>query len=299
MTAAGLIEAHRSLGELRDVGGEAVFVADLPATDRSEGPPLLVVHGFPTSSIDWAPLLDRLREHRRVVLVDQPGYGLSAKPDRHYSIFGAADALQAVIRDLGIEELDLVTHDMGDTVGGELLARDLDGDLDVAVRRRVVTNGSIYLSLAKLTDGQQALWSAPDALLPADGAPNADLMQLSLSMTMAPPGGTASRPDPDHVRAAAELVVADGGGRLLPRLIRYLTDRVEHEDRFTGAIERHPAPLAVVWGDLDPIAVFPMAEQLRDRRGDAVLTRLEGVGHYPSLEAPDALADAVLAHLDG
>ncbi len=298
MTAAGLIEAHRSLGELHDVGGEAVFVADLPATASATAPPLLVVHGFPTSSIDWAPLLDRLRPARRVVLIDLPGYGLSAKPDRHYSIFGSADAVQAVLADLGVHELDLVTHDMGDTVGGELLARDLEGELGVTVRRRVVTNGSIYLGMASLTAGQQALWGAPDELLPEVGAPDADLMAMSLTATMAPAGGAASRPDPDHVRAAAELVVADGGGRLLPRLIRYLTDRTEHEERFTGAIERHPSPLAVVWGDRDPIAVHAMAEQLVERRPDAVLTTLEGVGHYPSLEAPDALADALLAHLD-
>jgi pimeloyl-ACP methyl ester carboxylesterase len=280
------------------VDGEAVFVADLPATSPAQGPPLLVVHGFPTSSIDWVPVLDRLRERRRVLLIDLPGYGLSDKPDRHYSIFTSADTVQAVAADLEVGEVDLITHDMGDSVGGELLARDLDGDLGFSVRRRVVTNGSIYLGMSKLTDGQMALWNAPDEMLPEDAAPNADMLQLALTMTMAPAGTAASNPDPDHVRAAAELVAADGGNRLLPRLIRYQDDRVSSEARFTGAIETHPAPVAVVWGDLDPIAVFPMAEQLLDRRPDATLTRLSGVGHYPMVEAPDAVADAVLAHLD-
>ena len=298
MTAAGLIDAHRSRGSFRDIGGEAVFVADLPATDGPTGPPALVVHGFPTSSIDWVGLLDRLRRHRRVVLLDLPGYGLSAKPDRHYGIFHSADVVQAVAAELDLHEVDLLTHDMGDTVGGELLARDLDGSLGVAIRRRVVTNGSVYLGMASLTDGQQLLWNAPDEMLPEDGAPTADMLQLSLTMTMAPAGTPASRPDPDHVRAAADLVVTDDGARLLPRLIRYLSDRTEHEARFTGAIERHPAPLAGVWGDLDPIAVYAMAEQLAERNLGATLTRLEGVGHYPMLEAPDALADAILAHLD-
>lgn len=297
MTVEELIEAHTALGSPLDVGGESVWVADVAAAGPETGPPLLVVHGFPTSSIDWAPVLGALRADRRVVLVDLPGYGLSDKPDRPYSIFGAADAVEGVLTALGLDEVDLVTHDMGDTVGGELLARDLEGSLATTVRRRVVTNGSIYLELAQLTAGQQALWSAPDEILPPDAAPDADLLTMSLTMTLAPAGTPGSDPDPDHVRAAAELVVRGGGNRLMPRLIRYLSDRRDHEGRFTGAIETHPAPLAVVWGDRDPIAVHAMAERLAGRRSDATLTTLEGAGHYPMIEAPGPFAEAVLAHL--
>ena len=85
--------------------------------------PLLVLHGFPTSSFDYAAVLDRLRAGRRVVLFDMVGYGLSAKPDRAYSIALQADVAAAYVAALGIDRLALLTHDMGDTVGGELLAR--------------------------------------------------------------------------------------------------------------------------------------------------------------------------------
>ena len=49
---------------------------------------------------------------------------------------------------------------MGDSVGGELLARSLDGTLGFTVRRRVLSNGSIYIAMAQLTDGQQFLLGA-------------------------------------------------------------------------------------------------------------------------------------------
>src|SRR5262245_62131580 len=62
------------------VAGEQVALVDV-APDRPGGaPPLLVVHGFPTSSIDFSPVVGRLAAERRVVLVDLPGYGLSDKP---------------------------------------------------------------------------------------------------------------------------------------------------------------------------------------------------------------------------
>ena len=51
------------------------------------------------------------------------GYGLSAKPDRAYTMALQADVAAAFVAELGVDRLALLTHDMGDTVGGELLAR--------------------------------------------------------------------------------------------------------------------------------------------------------------------------------
>jgi pimeloyl-ACP methyl ester carboxylesterase len=218
-----------------------------------------------------------------VVLLDLPGYGLSAKPDRAYTLFDQADTVEAVVRALGLASVTLVTHDMGDSVGGELLARSLDGKLSFDVSRRILTNGSIYLELAHLTDGQKLLESLPDEMLPEGAGPPVDGLAASLRATLAPDASVSD----DDLRTAAELIVLDGGNRLLPRLIRYLRERRVHEERWTGAIERHPAPLTVIWGDLDPIAVWPMAERLQAARPDATVVRLEGIGHYPMLEAPE------------
>jgi len=286
------------------VGGEAVAVVDVPAGHPGAAPPLLVIHGFPTSSIDFAPVLDRLAERRRVVLLDLPGYGLSAKPDRAYSLFGQADVVEAVAAITGLTEVDLLTHDMGDSVGGEVLARTLERSSPLRVRRRVLTNGSIYLGLAHLTDGQQFLRSLPDEALPDGSGPDAETLAGTLAALCAPgsggagggTGGSTGAPA-RHLRAGAELVVRGGGARLLPRLIRYIDERAEHESRWTGAVETHPAPLAVVWGRHDPIAVAGMVERLAERRPDAAVTWLDA-GHWPMLEQPDAFAKATVTALD-
>ena len=296
-SAREIIDGWRGQGHVQRVGDDDVFVIDVAATGESSAPPLLVIHGFPTSSVDFSLVLPALRAERRVVLLDLPGYGLSAKPDRAYSLYGQADVVEAVVAELGIDEVDLLTHDMGDSVGGELLARGLDGTLGFAVRRRVLSNGSIYLDMAHLTAGQQLLSSLPDEKLPEGVGADVDGLVRALVDTMAPEGSPASAPDPEHVRAEAELIALEDGNRLLPRIIRYLDERRRFEQRFTGAIERHPAPLTIVWGDLDPIAIWEMTDQLVERRPDAARTRLEGVGHYPMVEAPEAFAAAVLAGL--
>jgi pimeloyl-ACP methyl ester carboxylesterase len=284
-------------GSVERIGDDSVFVVDTQSVRTGAAPPLLVLHGYPTSSIDFAAVLGALAAERRVILLDYPGFGLSSKPDRPYSLFGHADVVEAVVTSLGIDEVDLVTHDLGDSVGGELLARSIDGTLGFGVRRRVLTNGSIYMHLVQLSEGQKLLESLPDEAIPDDVAPDVDAVERALIGTLAPAGGGASRPDPMHVRAGAVLVVHEGGNRLLARQIRYLGERRQHEERWTGAIERHQAPLTIVWGDLDPIAVWPMTDELLAKRPDATRTRLEGVGHYPMVEAPAAFSAGVLGGL--
>ncbi|MEY2589943.1 MAG: hypothetical protein QOJ67_1927 [Acidimicrobiaceae bacterium] len=269
-----------------------VFVLDLPATDEVGLAPLLVLHGFPTCSLDWGHVVGALAARRRVVLFDFLGFGLSSKPDRRYGIRLHADTAEAVVAATGIEEVALVSHDMGDTVGGELLARDLEGSLPFGVSERVLTNGSIYIEMAQLTAGQQMLLGLDDAPvdLAAAGIDPAAGFKGGVALTFSP-GHPASEED---MSAQWDMVSRLDGHTLLPRTIRYIEDRRAEEERFTGAIETHPSPLGVVWGDLDPVAVYPMAERLVAARPGTPLVTLDGVGHYPMVEDPVRFADAVL-----
>ncbi len=287
-----------AIGTQRELCGERVFTIDAPSIGPERHAPLLVLHGFPTSSFDYAAVLDGLRAGRRVLLLDMLGYGLSAKPDRTYPVALQADLAAAYVAALGVERLALLTHDMGDTVGGELLARRAEGSWSVDVTRRVVTNGSIYIEQAHLTNGQLLLLGLPDELLPAGVPIDAASITQSLRDTFSP--GTPAVPEgwpEDPVPASAAQVVHDGGHRVLPRLIRYIEERRANERRFTGAIETDPSPLHIVWGLDDPIAVPSMVDSLLAARPDATATRLEGVGHYPMVEAPERFLGAALPGL--
>lgn len=285
-----LVDRWRRRGTTLRLEGFDVFVVDVAAAGPEREPPLLVVHGFPTSSFDFHDVVEGLARGRRVVLLDLLGYGLSAKPDMAYTVDRQADVVVAMSDMLDLSELALLTHDMGDTVGGELLARQMEGRWPVEITRRVVTNGSIYIEMAQLSAGQLLLLDLPDEALPATGGIEASAMAASLAATFSP----ASTVDADELAAMCALVAEGNGQRLLPRLVRYIEERRRHQDRFTGAIERHPSPLAVVWGVDDPIAVVDMARRLGAARPDAPVTLLEGVGHYPMVEAPARFLDAVL-----
>src|SRR3954453_11315213 len=99
-----LIDEGFARGTVHSLLGRDVFVVDVPAV-REEAEPVLVLHGFPTSSFDWHRALDVLSARRRVVLVDYPGYGFSAKPDMKYSLFAQADIVEACAREVGLTDV--------------------------------------------------------------------------------------------------------------------------------------------------------------------------------------------------
>jgi pimeloyl-ACP methyl ester carboxylesterase len=272
-----------------------VFCVDIDGP--ADRPPALVIHGYPSSSFDWWGVVDALAADRRVVLFDLLGFGLSAKPDRPYGIRVQADVTQAVAAAHGLEQVVLITHDLGDTVGGEVLARSLEGSLDFDIAGRLLTNGSIYIDMAHLTNGQQLLLSLPDEKL-APGLITAESYTRALADTMS----SGHQPTDDELAAQWELSSRDDGHLLLARLIRYIEERRREERRFTGAIETHPSPLAVLWGVEDPIAIVAMVDQLLAARPDANVVRLAGLAHYPMIEDPagfGAEAARLLRAVDG
>ena len=84
------------------------------------------------------------------------------------------------------------------------------------------------------------------------------------------------------------------GDRLLPKLIRYIEERREHQERWTAGLVDHPGRLSVAWGELDPIAVVGMVHHLSSLRPDVTVRTFPDLGHWPSIEAPDVLGPVLV-----
>jgi pimeloyl-ACP methyl ester carboxylesterase len=288
-----LVDEWEDRGRRLDIGGRTIFCLDVPA-DVERREPLLLLHGFPTSSFDWRRIIDPLARDRRVVTFDFLGFGLSDKPSAiRYSLFDQATIVEEVARGLGITRAAVVSHDMGDSIAAEIYARSIEGRLRFEVTRRVLTNGSVYIQMANLSAGQQMLLAMKDEALPLELAPTFETYGPSIAAIF---GDTP--PDDEELRAQWELLVLQDGQTLLPRTIRYIEERREHEHRWITALRDHPAPITVVWGDRDPIAVYAMAERFVAERPRTPLVRLQGVGHFPMIEAPGPLFEAIEAALD-
>lgn len=250
---------------------------------------VVLLHGFPESSFDFHDVLGRLTPHTRVVAADFLGFGLSDKPFPHsYSLFEQADLLEVVLRTLGVRRAHVVAHDMGTSVAAELAARRLHGLLGFELASLLLTNGSVYIEMAALTPSQKLL------RLPGVGGVFARL--ASYPVFRAQTRRILGRPvDDAALRDMFELMVHDGGRRVLPSLIGYIAERYRFSERWCGALRELDVPTRVVWGQKDPVAVAAIGERLLREMPRASLERLDDVGHFTPLEAPEELVRAALA----
>jgi haloalkane dehalogenase len=86
--------------------------------DIGAGAPVLLLHGWPTSSFLWRNVMPAIAAHRRVIALDLPGFGGSSKPlGASYSFRFFQRALDGFLAALKIDKIALVVHDLGGPVG--------------------------------------------------------------------------------------------------------------------------------------------------------------------------------------
>ncbi len=252
--------------------------------------PLLLLHGFPTSSHDFADVIPRLAQDRPVIAFDFVGFGLSAKPtDFAYSLFEQTDVAVAVARAHGIERAHVLAHDMGTSVLTELLARRERGIRPFEIASVTFSNGSVHSEMAHLTAGQKILRTRLGPLFARLGTRRTFVAQIRRVF--------ARQPSDEIVGAMYDLVAREDGARHFPKIIRYVDDRKRFARRWIGALERLDLPALVAWGERDPVAVLAIGDQLAREIPRARRLTWPELGHYPQVEDPTAFVDAVAPFL--
>ena len=98
----------------------------------------------------------------------------------------------------------------------------------------------------------------------------------------------------------ATQVFYNDGDLIMPQMIRYLDERMEHYNRWVGAITGfHSAPMSVYWGLQDPVALEPMVNRIKAWRPVTDVYKMPDVGHWPSIEVPDRIGKAIVDRLGG
>lgn len=255
--------------------------------DEGTGFPLLVIHGYPTSSWDFVPIWPQLTANRRCIAADMIGFGFSDKPPSYnYSLVDQAELLTSLLTQLDITEVDVLAHDYGDSVAQELLARHLEKS-GITLRSIVFLNGGLFPEQHRPRLVQKLLASPLGKY--SSKIINYRLFAKGFSEVFA----ENSKPSEDELRDFWHLTTYSNGQAIQHKLIGYMAERKQQEARWVGALLNSDIPMRLIDGADDPVSGRHLAEHYQANVPNADVVLLEGVGHYPQVEASDKVWDAI------
>jgi pimeloyl-ACP methyl ester carboxylesterase len=142
----GRRDRHRARNSKAETHYRTVEIDGLPIFYReagpTDGPVVLLLHGWPSSSRMFRNLIPRLADRYRVIAPDYPGFGNSAAPDRNafaYSFDHLGEVMEAFVQALHIERFALYVMDFGGPVGYRLMLKK-----PYRMTAMVVQNGPAY-----------------------------------------------------------------------------------------------------------------------------------------------------------
>ncbi|WP_168735082.1 alpha/beta fold hydrolase [Mycobacterium ulcerans] len=262
-----------------------------------DAPALVLVHGFPTSSIDYFALARELGSEFDIYVLDFPGYGLSNKPRQPYvySLYDDARLLVHAIRRVWkLTEFRMLTHDRGSSVGmialGMLAAEDppaLPIDL-------IITNANIYLPLSNLTAFQTALLDPATARATA-ATTTPELLAAGLGASTFMPRRALEDPE---ITALARCFAHNDGIQALLDTVQYLHERAAGETHWLESLSTITVNTTLVWGLHDTVAPLRVPNHvwqayLKNQPGRSRYWVVPTADHYLQCDAPAELAEIV------
>jgi pimeloyl-ACP methyl ester carboxylesterase len=239
------------------VAGAAGETPRAALEDRGSGRPLLLLHGWGTSSELFAPILDALQSGRRLIVPDLPGFGATPEPDAPWSVHEYAAWCIALLDRLGVESCDLIGHSNGGRIGIAMAASH-PGRI-----QRMVLAGSAGIRPSRTLRGAARVRSYK-------------LLRAVERSSMMPPAlRDAARRNADR-RGSADYRAASG-------VMRGTLVRLVNEDIRTLLPDLH-LPVLLIWGDQDGETPLEDGRLMERLIPDAGLVVFEGAGHYAYLE---------------
>jgi haloacetate dehalogenase len=262
-----------------------------------EGPPVVLLHGWPQTCYMWRLAMPTLAEYFTLVAPDLRGYGLTDKPADGYDKRTMASDVRALVRHLGFDRISLVGHDRGARVAHRYALDHPDEVTGLAFLDIIPTR-----EMFRMTDATTArgYWHWFFHLQP-------DLPELLVGQNVGTylryffERWTFNRPPveeavPEYIRAFSRPGALRAG--FADYRATFPTD-IEADDETAESGQRLEMPVLVLWGASGLTGSLPVLEIWKkyatDVRGEAILE----CGHFLPEEQPGAVADQLVEFLTG
>jgi pimeloyl-ACP methyl ester carboxylesterase len=264
---------------------------DMAYQMEGSGPALLLIHGIAGSSRTWRDVIPRLTDRFTVIAPDLMGHGQSEKPVGDYSLGAFASGIRDLLEVLSIDRATVVGQSFGGGVALQLAYQHPErcerlvlvdsGGLgrEVSWLLRLMTLPASEYVMPVIFPGFVRDWG--DDLFRTINDRGIRLGRVSEMWS-----AYASLAEAENRQAFARTIksVIDPGGQTVSAMDRlYLAS---------------PMPTLIIWGDRDVIIPVSHAYAAHQAMPGSQLVIIEGVGHFPQIEAPEQLVDALIDFIE-
>lgn len=274
-------------GQFKEINGLKVFYQQ-----SGSGVSLLCIHGFPSSSWDFEKIWPSLSSRFNTIAPDLIGLGKSAKPKQAIPVSLQADVIEELLFQNGIQESHILAHDLGDTIAQELLARQASNTSKIKWLSCIFLNGGIFPETHRPLLIQRLLISPLGSLVSKLVSRRAFDKNMNHIFSKAHP------PSDEFLDETWELLREREGISMMPRLIRYMQERVKNRERWVKPLSDNIVPMLLINGVEDPISGKHMANRFSELVPNTDIILLNNSGHYPHVETPDEVLNALLKFHD-
>ncbi|HDP77127.1 MAG TPA: alpha/beta hydrolase [Mesotoga infera] len=248
-----------------------------------EGKPILMIHGFPGSHIEFQELAELLSANRRIYIIDLPGFGLSTASNKgDYSVKGYADLTVDLMDLLNIEKADIIGHSLGGEIG-----------LNIAyyyperIESLVLIDASPYGERDFLPDflssSKILTWTVMRFFYQTYP------IQRFIYLKKLGDRNNFESEEFGKYFALVDRMTAS-----------FLYEFMRGNDRgpFSQSLVEIDCSALILWGELDEISPLDYGEKLTRELSNSVLKVIEGAGHAPFIEFPMRVAEEITGFLE-
>jgi pimeloyl-ACP methyl ester carboxylesterase len=278
-------------GQFVTLNGYNVYYLDRGPKD---GPPVVLLHGFLGSVIDWTNTFPALTEAGyRVIAYDRPPFGLSDKrTELNYSLQAMTDLTAGLMDELGIASAVVIGHSAGGSVAADFAVR-----YPERVEKLVLIAGAVGIT------GPSAEGGNPFAFL-GNIDPDSPLAQNLIRTFFTGDFGQdmLNRAVSDPAAIDAELLAKRERGLKVKGweggLLAFVRDSLLPESQFDlEQLREVTFPVLLIWGEGDQIVPIEVGENLAELFPNDTWITYPNVGHLPMDEATEQLNADLLEFL--
>ncbi|HEY8186100.1 MAG TPA: alpha/beta hydrolase [Pyrinomonadaceae bacterium] len=270
---------HAENSHFADIDGVRIHYQE-----KGTGTPLVLLHGFTSSTYSWKDVFEPLSQNFRVIAVDLKGFGFSGKPDGDYSRRTQAALVVRLLDYLKIEKAWLC----GNSMGGEIA-------LNAALANPQRVKGLILIDSGGVTVNGGGSLAPRYLLLPVVGRV---LTALALTSDKLVREGL-EKSFYDHTKVTDERVanyyrpLQTRGGQLAAVRARTQADQFPVEQD----LSKINVPTLIIWGAQDQLIPLGAGRKMNSLIKDSKLVILDNCGHLPQEEMPAQVVENVTKFL--